>query len=241
MSDYAGWRVYTDTARARSPLPPSALLKHPDPRPQTVSPKGNRCRVADSYAKRSMDVIIAISALLFLLPAFALIALLIRLDSPGPVLFRQRRTGLNGRVFKIYKFRTMRVTEDGTHIVQARRGDLRVTRLGGFLRRASLDELPQLLNVLKGDMSLVGPRPHAIAHDLEFATRVPSYNARFRTRPGLTGLAAIRGYRGEIRTPSCLENRINADNEYIQTWSLRDDLAILMKTALIISRDHNAY
>lgn len=168
-------------------------------------------------------------------------ALLIGLDSAAPVQFCQRRTGLKGRVSKIYKFRTMWVTQDGAHVVQAQRNYARVTRLGRFLRRTSLDELPQLVKVLKGDMSLVGPRPHAIAHDKAFASHGPGYTARFRARPGLTRLAAIRGCRGKSTHALCVENRVMADNEYIQSWSIHDDLVILMRTALIISRDKNAY
>ncbi|WP_298333653.1 sugar transferase [Asticcacaulis sp.] len=241
MSEYVGWTRYADVADTPAALAPPLLRRPPDPEALILHRKHHRCRVAHSPYKRLMDVGIAALALLFLLPALLLICLLIKLDSAGPVLFCQRRTGLKGRVFKIYKFRTMRVAEDGAQVVQAQRNDARVTSLGRILRRTSLDELPQLFNVLKGDMSLVGPRPHAIAHDKAFASRVPGYTARFRARPGLTGLAAIRGYRGEIRTPACIENRIKADNEYIQSWSIRDDLVILMRTALIISRDKNAY
>ncbi|MFP1132678.1 sugar transferase [Asticcacaulis sp. W401b] len=241
MSEYVGWTDYADVANTPAALSASLLRRRPDPEALILHRKPQSCRVADSPYKRFLDIGVAFPVLLFLLPALLILSLLIRLDSAGPVLFCQRRTGLNGRVFKIYKFRTMRVAEDGAHVVQAQRNDARVTRLGRFLRRTSLDELPQLVNVLKGDMSLVGPRPHAIAHDKAFASRVPGYTARFRARPGLTGLAAIRGYRGEIHTPACIENRVKADNEYIQSWSIRDDLVILIRTALIISRDKNAY
>jgi len=212
----------------------------PDPRQPATRPAG-RYLVAHSLPKRLLDLTVSFMALLFLLPSFVVIALLIKLESKGPVFFRQRRTGLNGRVFMIYKFRSMRVTEDGERVVQATRGDSRVTLIGRFIRKTSIDELPQLINVLKGDMSLVGPRPHAIAHDTEFALRVPSYNGRFRARPGLTGLAAIRGYRGEIMSQACIENRVAADNEYIQTWTIWSDISIIARTVPMIFADKNAY
>jgi len=218
----------TSSPRTSDPMRPSS-------RP------GERYLVAHSLPKRLLDLVASAAALLFLLPSFLIIALLIKLESKGPVFFRQRRTGLNGRVFMIYKFRSMRVTEDGERVIQATRGDSRVTLIGRFIRKTSIDELPQLINVLKGDMSLVGPRPHAIAHDAEFAARIPSYNGRFRARPGLTGLAAIRGYRGEIMSQTCIENRVAADNEYIQTWTIWSDISIIARTIPMIFADKNAY
>lgn len=191
--------------------------------------------------KRGVDVGGALFAIAALALLFMAIALAIRLSSRGPSLFRQRRTGLNGRVFTIYKFRTMSVAEDGDLIPHAARHDERVTRLGAFLRRTSLDELPQIFNILKGEMSLVGPRPHAVAHDQHYGALIPSYADRFSVRPGMTGLAQVRGLRGEIRRLDCMTQRVAADTEYSAQWSLAGDLAILMRTLpLLISRT-NAY
>ena len=191
--------------------------------------------------KRLFDIATAGSILLFLLPAFCLIALAIALDSKGPIFFRQRRTGLHGQPFTIYKFRSMKVLEDGADIRHATRDDDRVTRVGGFLRETSLDELPQLLNVLKGDMAMVGPRPHALAHDRHYGTLLPAYGGRFAVRPGLTGLAQIRGLRGEIRQLSCMADRVQADVEYAANWSFRHDLWIVMMTVPLLLKRVNAY
>lgn len=198
-------------------------------------------RVATSPAKRFMDVSIALAALIFLLPALLFVALLIKIDTPGPVFFRQRRTGLNGRVFHIFKFRSMTVTEDGDRIVQAKANDKRVTSIGRILRRTSIDEIPQLINVVLGDMSLVGPRPHAMSHDQEFSTQVANYNGRFHARPGLTGLAQVNGYRGEIFTRNDLEKRIAYDLEYISTWSLALDIVTIFRTVPCLFGHKNAY
>lgn len=200
-----------------------------------------RAPVADSRIKRALDIAISVAALLFLLPYLSLVALALAIESPGPILFRQRRTGLEGKVFTIYKFRTMTVSEDGDDLRQARRGDDRVTTLGRVLRKLSIDELPQLLNVIKGDMSLVGPRPHAISHDRQWGYQVAGYRGRFRARPGLTGLAQVNGLRGEIVNSRCLIQRIAADNQYIETWSPWLDLKIILQTAVCIFRDPNAY
>ncbi|MES2834798.1 MAG: exopolysaccharide biosynthesis polyprenyl glycosylphosphotransferase [Pseudomonadota bacterium] len=192
-------------------------------------------------AKRTLDVVIAATALIVLVPAFFAIAVLVRLDSPGPILFRQRRTGLNGRVFRILKFRTMSVVEDGDAVSHARRNDPRVTRLGDFLRKSSLDEMPQLINVILGHMSLVGPRPHALAHDAQYSALLPHYAQRFAVRPGLTGLAQVKGFRGEIRQLDCMAQRVEADVEYVKTWSIRHDIVILFQTIPLILRRVNAY
>lgn len=197
--------------------------------------------VAESWSKRAVDVLGAALALLVFLPLLCTIALAVRLESPGPVIFRQRRTGHQGRIFTIYKFRTMTVTEDSETVRHATRNDARVTAIGGLLRRLSLDELPQFLNILKGDMSIVGPRPHALAHDDYYAELIPTYGDRFRTRPGLTGLAQVNGLRGEIQDLRCMRDRVAADNLYIESWSPGLDMAILAKTALIIFRDPQAY
>jgi len=196
---------------------------------------------ARSVGKRLIDIVGAAVALLVFLPLMATIALAISLESRGPVIFRQRRTGHGGRIFTIFKFRTMTVTEDCSEVRQATRGDQRVTAIGAVLRKLSLDELPQFLNILQGDMSLVGPRPHALAHDEYYGQRIASYDDRFRTKPGLTGLAQINGLRGEIHDLRGMRDRIDADNLYIDTWSLGLDIAILAKTAIIIFRDPQAY
>ncbi len=209
--------------------------------PAAASERRRTSAAARSATKRVLDVAAAIAALVFLFPLFLLVAFAIAIESEGPILFKQRRTGLDGRPFRVLKFRTMRVMEDGGVVRQARRDDSRITRVGYFLRRSSIDELPQLLNVLKGDMSLVGPRPHALAHDEHFAALAPGYEERFRTRPGITGLAQVRGLRGEIRTTEQIVARTAADNEYIAQWSLGMDLWILLKTAVVAPLQRNAY
>ncbi|MBL8772365.1 MAG: sugar transferase [Phenylobacterium sp.] len=198
-------------------------------------------RVAASRRKRAFDVAVAGLALLAFLPLLMLIGTAIWMESEGPILFRQQRTGLNGRPFRIYKFRTMTVTEDGDGVRQAVRGDARITPLGGLLRKLSLDELPQLLNVLKGEMSIVGPRPHALSHDAEWSRRVPDYEGRFRARPGLTGEAQVLGLRGEVLDDEGLRRRIEADNSYIEGWSFTRDLAIVARTAPLLFGDAQAF
>jgi putative colanic acid biosynthesis UDP-glucose lipid carrier transferase len=193
-----------------------------------------------SKLKRAMDVAGAGVLLLLLIPVFIVVACAIRLESKGPAFFRQRRGGQHGRSFSIYKFRTMRVMEDGERITQARQKDPRITPFGAFLRKTSMDELPQLINVLKGEMSLVGPRPHAVAHDHEFQERIPAYSRRFAMKPGITGLAQVRGFRGETLTSESLEGRLTADLEYIDNWSLVGDLRLLVAT-LKVPLDRRAY
>jgi len=197
--------------------------------------------VASSRTKRAIDILLSAAALLLFLPLLVLIAMAIRSESRGEALFRQQRTGLNGQPFRIYKFRTMRVVEDGPQIEQARRNDARVTRVGRLLRKLSLDELPQLLNVLKGDMSLVGPRPHALCHDEAWSKTVPRYAERFRARPGLTGYAQVSGLRGEVTRPDAISQRVAADNAYIERWSVREDLKLIAMTVPLIFRDAAAY
>ena len=194
-----------------------------------------------SLGKRLLDVIVAFTALVLLSPAFLVIALAVRMDSPGPILFRQRRTGLNGQVFRILKFRSMSVVEDGDAVRHAVSDDPRVTRVGDFLRKSSLDEMPQLINVILGDMSLVGPRPHALAHDAHYGSLLPQYGLRFAVRPGLTGLAQVQGLRGEIRQLDCMAQRVDADVEYVRTWSVLRDVAILLRTVPMILKRVNAY
>jgi putative colanic acid biosysnthesis UDP-glucose lipid carrier transferase len=187
------------------------------------------------------DYLFAVLSLIVFLPAMAVIALLIKLDSKGPVLFRQRRHGFNHRVFSVYKFRTMTVTEDGENILQAQKGDSRITRVGYFLRRTSLDELPQLFNVLTGDMSLVGPRPHALVHNDHYSRLLEHYAARHRVKPGLTGWAQINGWRGETRTPEAMEQRVRFDLEYIDNWSIWFDMKILFLTPIFGFVSKKAY
>ena len=197
--------------------------------------------VAVSAAKRVIDIVAASGALLLFLPLLLVVMLAIRLESPGPAIFRQRRTGYRGRVFTILKFRTMSVAEDCAKVRQATKNDDRVTAMGALLRKLSIDELPQLWNVLRGDMSIVGPRPHALAHDEYYGALIPTYSARFRAKPGLTGYAQVNGFRGEISDMRCMSDRVAADNSYIEQWSLALDLVILLKTVPLIFRDPNAY
>lgn len=206
-----------------------------------AAPTAETVNVAHSFGKRGVDIAGALFALLVFLPLLLCIAMAVRLESGGPVIFKQRRTGHCGRIFTIYKFRTMTVAEDSGNVRQATRDDARVTAIGAVLRKLSLDELPQFLNVLKGDMSLVGPRPHALAHDEHYGNLIPAYADRFRAKPGLTGLAQVNGLRGEILNLHGMRDRIVADNLYIDSWSLGLDLAILAKTVMIIFRDPQAY
>ncbi len=188
--------------------------------------------------KRTLDIFGSMTAILFLLPLLLLAAIAIKLDSGGPIIFRQRRTEFNGKEFVIFKFRTMTVLEDGPAIIQACRDDLRATRVGKFLRRSSIDELPQLLNVLKGEMSLVGPRPHAVAHDKEYKLHIADYGFRHHIRPGITGWAQVNGLRGETRSIEKMTERVKLDLWYINNWSLGFDLNILVRTCFEVLRDH---
>jgi putative colanic acid biosynthesis UDP-glucose lipid carrier transferase len=191
--------------------------------------------------KRLIDFAMASLILLLALPALLLLTLVIGLTSRGPVLFRQRRYGLDGHEIIVYKFRTMTVTEDGAEIRQASRNDPRITPVGRFLRRFSLDELPQLVNVLQGRMSLVGPRPHAVAHNEQYRKLVRGYMVRHKVLPGITGLAQVNGARGEITDLKDLELRVRYDLEYLRNWSPFLDLKILVLTALRVFGDHAAY
>jgi exopolysaccharide biosynthesis polyprenyl glycosylphosphotransferase len=191
--------------------------------------------------RRVLDIGFSLAAILFLLPLLALISLAVALDSPGPVLFCQDRRGLNGQVFGILKFRSMRVQDNGAGIVQATRQDARITRVGRFLRSSSLDELPQLFNVLAGDMSLVGPRPHAIAHDDYYGARIPAYARRQCVRPGITGWAQVNGARGETPDLSDMQARIDLDAWYVDHASLGLYLRILARTPGVVLSRRNAY
>jgi putative colanic acid biosysnthesis UDP-glucose lipid carrier transferase len=187
--------------------------------------------------KRALDLIVSIAAVVFCLPLFLIVAMAIILDSRGPVIFRQRRSGFNGKEFIIFKFRTMRVLEDGPVVTQACRDDRRVTYIGKFLRRSSLDELPQLFNVLRGDMSLVGPRPHALAHDDHYRVQIAGYACRHYVKPGITGWAQVNGLRGETASLEQMADRVKLDLWYINNWSLGLDLNILLQTCFEVLRD----
>ena len=191
--------------------------------------------------KRLEDLLLGLGLLVVALPLMALIALAVRLDTPGPILFRQRRHGFNGREFTVLKFRSMTAApQDDSNVPQARRNDPRITRVGAFIRRTSLDELPQLFNVMRGDMSLVGPRPHAIAHNEAFGAQIEDYLRRHRVKPGITGWAQVNGYRGETETIEKMAKRIEMDLYYIDNWSLALDMRILLRT-IAVAVHPNAY
>jgi Undecaprenyl-phosphate glucose phosphotransferase len=191
-------------------------------------------------AKRCFDLAIATAALLTLLPLMLVTALLIKLDSRGPVFFLQKRNGFNDQAFDIFKFRTMHVLENGPVVAQARRDDPRVTRLGHWLRRSSIDELPQLFNVIRGEMSLVGPRPHATSHNSEYERLIANYAFRHHVKPGLTGWAQVNGYRGETRRVEQMQRRVEHDLWYIKNWSPWLDLKIVLTTVVAL-RQPTAY
>lgn len=188
-------------------------------------------------AKRAFDIVGAGMALILLSPLLLLVAALVRLESPGPALFRQQRYGTDGRPFAIYKFRSMTVAAcASSDVVQARCGDARVTRIGRFIRKSSIDELPQLFNILRGDMSLVGPRPHAVPHNEYYRSRIRGYMLRHKVRPGLTGWAQVHGLRGETETLDKMENRVRFDLDYLRQWSFALDLYIVLLTVRQVMR-----
>lgn len=193
------------------------------------------------FAKRISDIAIAGAVAAVISPVLLAVAAGVRLNSPGPILFKQKRYGLDGKQIIVYKFRSMTVTEDGENTyTQVTRGDRRVTRFGAFLRRTSLDELPQLFNVLEGTMSIVGPRPHAVMVNEQYRRLIPSYMVRHKVKPGITGWAQVNGYRGGDDLAS-MEKRIEFDLQYLRHWSLRLDFMILAKTATLVLRDRRAY
>jgi Undecaprenyl-phosphate glucose phosphotransferase len=202
----------------------------------TAAPLG----AAQLLTKRLLDIVASAVALVVLSPLFLVVACLIRLDSAGPVFFRQRRYGYNQKTFLIVKLRTMRVMEDGPSVQQATRGDCRVTRVGRWLRRWNVDELPQLYNVLKGDMSLVGPRPHALSHNLQYEKKIRRYARRHNVKPGITGWAQVHGFRGETDARR-MRKRVEHDLYYIENWSLWLDFQILVRTVFSPSSYRNAY
>lgn len=194
-----------------------------------------------SFYKRSFDLLFSALVLLFVSPLLLVISLAIKTTSTGPVLFRQDRYGLDGKKIGVYKFRSMKVMENGGAVTQAKRNDSRVTTVGAFLRRTSLDELPQFFNVLLGEMSVVGPRPHAVAHNEEYRKQVAYYMLRHKVRPGITGWAQINGWRGETDTLEKMQMRVKYDLDYIRNWSLLFDVRIVFKTVFKGFVDKNAY
>jgi Undecaprenyl-phosphate glucose phosphotransferase len=192
-------------------------------------------------AKRLLDVTVAATSLVLLAPLVFVAAVAIKLESRGPVIFRQRRHGFNGQSFAIYKLRTMKVLEEGAEVVQATEKDPRVTRVGRFLRATSIDELPQLLNVLQGHMSIVGPRPHALIHDFEYGSMIANYAFRHHVKPGITGWAQVQGYRGGTPRLELMERRIALDLWYIDNWSIALDISIMLRTFFELIRPRNAY
>ena len=190
--------------------------------------------------KRVLDVTVALSLVVLLAPVLALVSLAIALDSRGPVLFCQRRTGLGGQTFGIFKFRSMHVLEDGAEVIQASAHDVRITRVGRIIRKLSLDELPQLFNVIAGDMSLVGPRPHALAHDDYYGATISNYALRQEVKPGITGWAQVNGARGATPTLDVMQRRVDFDAWYVAHASLALDLKILVRTPLEVLFSRNA-
>ncbi len=191
--------------------------------------------------KRVSDLLLATSILILISPVLALIAIGVKLSSPGPVIFKQRRNGLDGEEIVVYKFRSMRAQDDGAVVQQATKDDPRITRFGAFLRRSSLDELPQFVNVLQGRMSIVGPRPHAVAHNELYRQLIKAYMVRHKVKPGITGWAQIHGHRGETDTIEKMQARVEYDLEYLRNWSLGLDLQIIARTIKLVFFDRHAY
>jgi putative colanic acid biosynthesis UDP-glucose lipid carrier transferase len=185
--------------------------------------------------------VLGLAIQLLLLPVMIGVALAVKLTSPGPVIFRQRRYGLYGEEIIVYKFRSMTVAEDGNLVVQACKDDPRLTPIGAFLRRSSLDELPQFFNVLQGRMSIVGPRPHAVAHNEQYRKLIKGYMLRHKVKPGITGWAQVNGMRGETETLDKMQARIQYDLDYLRSWSLWLDLWIILKTVKVVLTRENAH
>lgn len=196
----------------------------------------------DGFIKRTADILFSLFVLILISPILLGIAIAIKITSPGPIIFKQRRYGLDGQQILVYKFRSMTVTEDGATVTQATRNDQRITPLGAFLRKTSLDELPQFINVLQGRMSVVGPRPHAVAHNEEYRKLIKGYMVRHKVKPGITGWAQVNGFRGETDTLEKMEQRVHYDLEYLRNWSPRLDMLIVAKTVwLTIVGQDGAY
>ncbi|MEO8298374.1 MAG: undecaprenyl-phosphate glucose phosphotransferase [Burkholderiales bacterium] len=195
----------------------------------------------NGLVKRLSDMVLAGLILLLISPVLVLLAIGVKLSSPGPALFKQRRNGLDGQEIIVYKFRSMRAMDDGSVVKQATRDDPRITKFGAFLRRTSLDELPQFVNVLQGRMSIVGPRPHAVAHNEQYRPIIRAYMVRHKVKPGITGWAQVNGCRGETQVVEKMIERVEYDIEYLRNWSLGLDLRIIARTARIVLFDRNAY
>jgi putative colanic acid biosysnthesis UDP-glucose lipid carrier transferase len=195
----------------------------------------------DGWIKRGFDLAMALTGLIAISPLMLVCALLVKLSSPGPVFFRQRRYGLDGKEILVWKFRSMHTCDNGPVVVQAQRVDPRITPIGRILRRTSLDELPQLFNVIEGSMSLVGPRPHATAHNERYRKLIRGYMLRHKVKPGITGLAQVEGFRGETETLEKMQKRIDCDHRYIREWSVWLDLRILFRTIYVVFQQENAY
>lgn len=222
----------------------STVLRHQTSMPQRlymVEVQPAPLSVLDRLTKRLLDIIVAVTSLVVLSPAMIFVAVAIKLESKGPVIFRQRRHGFNGKPFVIYKLRSMSVQEDGGTVVQATKQDPRVTRVGRLIRQTSIDELPQLLNVIQGHMSIVGPRPHALVHDYEYGSMIANYAFRHHVKPGITGWAQVQGYRGGTPRLELMERRVALDLWYIDNWSLILDIHIMLRTAFELIRPRNAY
>jgi putative colanic acid biosynthesis UDP-glucose lipid carrier transferase len=184
----------------------------------------------NSIIKRAEDIILSLAILVFISPVLFLIAMFVKFTSPGPIIFKQLRYGMDGKSIQVWKFRSMSVMENGDEVVQAKKGDVRITSVGGFLRRTSLDELPQFINVLMGDMSIVGPRPHAVAHNEQYRKLIKGYMLRHKVKPGITGWAQINGWRGETDTLDKMQSRVEYDLDYIRNWSVWFDIRIIFLT-----------
>ena len=195
----------------------------------------------NELVKRASDLVIATIIVVLISPLLLAIAIGVKLSSPGPVLFKQRRNGLDGHEIIVYKFRSMRTLEDGAVVRQATRNDPRVTPFGGFLRRTSFVELPQFFNVLRGTMSIVGPRPHAVTHNKEYRQIIKAYMVRHKVKPGITGWAQVNGQRGETDTVDKMRTRVEYDLEYLRNWSLGLDLKIIVQTIKLVFFDRHAY
>ena len=195
----------------------------------------------NGFIKRVSDIVLSGLILLLISPILLILALGVKLSSPGPIIFRQRRTGLDGEIIEVYKFRSMRATDDGPVVKQATRDDPRITPFGAIIRRTSLDELPQFINVLQGRMSIVGPRPHAVAHNEQYRKLVKAYMARHKVKPGITGWAQVNGLRGETDTLDKMAARIEYDLEYLRNWTLGLDLLIIVRTVKLVFFDRGAY
>jgi Undecaprenyl-phosphate glucose phosphotransferase len=234
---YALHLLYAPTTRNRALRFLDVVAIGPNNVLRFVRPPMNR---SSQFLKRIFDLVLASLALVALSPLLAVVALAISIESPGPVIYRQARRGFNGDMFMILKFRSMRVTESGYQIKQAVKDDPRITRVGRFIRSTSIDELPQLVNVLIGQMSLVGPRPHAISHDEELSRQLAAYAARQRIKPGITGWAQVNGFRGETSSHEQIEGRVAHDIYYIDNWSLLLDIWTLILTVFSPATRRNA-